>query len=282
MRLALNTPIVTATPGGHHPWEVDAGPDELAAVAMAADELGYDHMGCSEHVMVPAGDVHARGGSYWDPLSTLSWVAAHTKRIRLATEVLVLGYHHPLAIAKRYGTLDKLSGGRLVLGLGVGSLEQEFDLLGQPFNGRGEIADDALRALRASLGVVEPVYDGPHFSFRDVHVQPCAVQERVPLWIGGRTRRSLRRAVELGDGWMPFGLSPQQVGELLGAAAPPPDFEVVLTVAHPLDPIDDEAGARAAVSELADAGATMVSVKLAATSLAHYQEQMAAMIALGE
>jgi alkanesulfonate monooxygenase SsuD/methylene tetrahydromethanopterin reductase-like flavin-dependent oxidoreductase (luciferase family) len=93
----------------------------------------------------------------------------------------VLGYHHPLEIAKRYGTLDLVSGGRLVLGLGVGSLQEEFELLGAMFDGRGAIADDALAALRASLSVPTPAYSGSHFSYEDVVVEPHAVQSRVPL-----------------------------------------------------------------------------------------------------
>jgi alkanesulfonate monooxygenase SsuD/methylene tetrahydromethanopterin reductase-like flavin-dependent oxidoreductase (luciferase family) len=106
-------------------------------VAQAADQLGYHHLTCSEHVAVPVAAVARRGSAYWDPLATLAFLAARTTAIRLATHVLVLGYHHPLAIAKRYGTLDRLSNGRLILGLGVGTLAEEFDLLGAPFADRG-------------------------------------------------------------------------------------------------------------------------------------------------
>src|SRR5438270_11233400 len=104
-----------------------------------------------------------RGAAYWDPLSTFGYLAARTEQIRLATHVLVLGYHHPLEIAKRYGTLDRVCCGRLILGVGVGSLREEFDLLGAPFDDRGARADDALRALRASLSRTEPAYQGDHY-----------------------------------------------------------------------------------------------------------------------
>ena len=87
-------------------------------------------------------------------------MAARTKQIRLATMTLVLGYHHPLAIVKRYGTLDHVSGGRVILGVGVGSRKEEFDLLGAPFDDRGARADDAVRALRTALATNEPEYDG--------------------------------------------------------------------------------------------------------------------------
>ncbi len=102
-------------------------------------------------MVIPTEVAAARGSRYWDPLATFGYLAAVTSRIRLATNVLVLGYHHPLEIAKRYGTLDQICAGRLVLGLGVGSLEEEFDLLGAPFGDRGARADDALAALRSSL-----------------------------------------------------------------------------------------------------------------------------------
>src|SRR5947209_9774140 len=157
MRLGLATPGVIQIPGVAGGWEAAATIEDLAAIATVADGLGFDFLTCSEHVAVPHTDRAARGDVYWDPLATLSFLAARTTRIRLATSVLVLGYHHPLEIAKRYGTLDRISGGRLVLGVGVGSLAAEFDLLGAPFTDRGERADDALRALRVSLSQPEPV-----------------------------------------------------------------------------------------------------------------------------
>jgi alkanesulfonate monooxygenase SsuD/methylene tetrahydromethanopterin reductase-like flavin-dependent oxidoreductase (luciferase family) len=155
MRFGIATPIVVRVPGNHAEWERAAGITELAAIARAADGLGYHHLTCSEHVALPASVEATRGVTYWDPLATFGYLAAVTGRIRFATNVLVLGYHHPLDIAKQYGTLDRVSGGRLILGLGVGSLEEEFDLLGAPFEDRGARADDALRALRASLGTRE-------------------------------------------------------------------------------------------------------------------------------
>ena len=151
MRLGITTPVLSMVPGVHAAWEVDGTIDDVAAIAQAAERLGYDHLTCSEHVIVPTDVAATRGSRYWDPLATFGYLAAVTTRIRLATNVLVLGYHHPLEIAKRYGTLDQVAGGRLILGLGVGSLQEEFELLGAPFDDRGERADDALSALRASL-----------------------------------------------------------------------------------------------------------------------------------
>ncbi|MER6893154.1 LLM class flavin-dependent oxidoreductase, partial [Amycolatopsis sp. NPDC000740] len=127
MDIGLVSPVVTRLPGDPNAWEDTAGIEDLARIAETADRLGFDHLTCSEHVAVPVAVAEQRGSTYWDPLATFGFLAARTSRIRLVTQVLVLGYHHPLEIAKRYGTLDTVSGGRLVLGLGVGSLREEFD-----------------------------------------------------------------------------------------------------------------------------------------------------------
>lgn len=279
MKLGIITPIVTAVPGAVAAWESEAGIAELAIIAAAADRIGYHHLTCSEHVALPTQVAEQRGGTYWDPLATLGFLAARTTRIRLATQVLVLGYHHPLEIAKRYGTLDRVSDGRLVLGLGVGSLEEEFELLDVPFAGRGARADDALAALRASLGVERPSYAGSHYSFDDVLVRPAAQQAHVPMWIGGKSARSLTRAVGLADGWVPFGLDLAGYTALLARVDLPEGFEVVLP-ASGLDPIGAPEKTVSKVSATLDAGATVVNVSLRSQSVAHYVEQLEALASL--
>lgn len=275
MRFVLGTPIVV-TPGGNHaPWEKSAGIEELAQIAVAADRLGYFSLTCSEHVAVPPSAEATRGLTFWDPLALFGYLAARTKRIRFATNILVLGYHHPLAIAKRYGTLDVVSGGRLILGLGVGTLKEEFDLLAAPFDDRGDRADDAIRALRASLSQPNPVYEGKYYRFSEMVVLPHAVQPRVPLWIGGTSRRSLRRAVELGDAWAPVFIPPSAVKEMLASFDLSPGLEVVLQTRQ-LDPLGDRDAALAEIESLVAAGATIGSLKLAHTSLAHFLEQIEA------
>jgi alkanesulfonate monooxygenase SsuD/methylene tetrahydromethanopterin reductase-like flavin-dependent oxidoreductase (luciferase family) len=198
----------------------------------------------------------------------------------LATHVLVLAYHHPLEIAKRYGTLDKVSNGRLILGVGVGSLKEEFELVGAPFEDRGARGDDALRGLRASLSVPEPAYHGEFYSFSGMVVDPCAVQDRVPIWIGGRTLRSLRRAATLADGWAPFNVSLQQVRDWLGRFELQPGFEVVLPPPAPLDPINEPERTRDTLAEIAAHGATIVSATFIHTSLQHYLDNLQALAEL--
>jgi probable F420-dependent oxidoreductase len=280
MRLGIVTPVVTRLPRAHARWEADAGIDEIERIVVEADRLGYDHATCSEHVAVPVEVARRRGGTYWDPLAVFGYLAARTETIRFTTFVLVLGYHHPLEIVKRYGTLDCVSGGRLVLGVGVGSLQEEFDLLGAEFVDRGARADDAIRALRASFGREEPEYRGAHYSFGGVLVRPAGVQAPPPIWVGGRTARSLRRAVELADGWAPFGLTLEQIEAMLervGDAAP---IDVVLQPDPPLDPVGDPSGTRRAIAATRDAGATMLTVRFVHHSCEHYCEQLDAMRAL--
>ncbi len=280
LRLAVLTPVLTMMPGAHAHWEESGTIEDVARIAETADALGYDHITCSEHFAVPPAQAIRRGGTYWDPLSTFGYLAARTTRIRFATNVLVLGYHHPLEIAKRYGTLDRISGGRLVLGVGVGTLKEEFDLLGAPFDDRGDRADDALRALRASLSVTEPSYEGLYYRYADVVVVPSAIQEHVPIWVGGRTLRSLRRASELADGWCPFGVSAAEAGDWLHRADLPAGFEVRLSPENPLDALAEPAAATDALGSLAEAGATIVEARVVHHSLAHYLEQLEALASL--
>lgn len=277
MRLGIIPPVATQLPGAHASWEAGAGIDELLRVATAADGLGFDHLTCSEHIAVPSRDAEVRGAVYWDPAVTLGCIAGHTQRIRLATYVLVLGYHHPLELAKRYGTLDRIADGRLVLGLGVGTLQREFELLGAPFADRGERADDALRALRASLGRREVAYHGSHYDFDDLIVEPHAANPHVPFWIGGRTRRSLRRAVELADGWAPFGLSLEDVADWLAAIDRPDGFEVVGQPPSLADPSADLDRVDELLDRWAAAGATVVDLHVVHHSLDHYLEQLEAL-----
>jgi probable F420-dependent oxidoreductase len=279
-KLSLATPVVTMFPGSSGDWEKTATIEDLAQVAEAADRFGYHHLTCSEHIALPAAELGRRGARYWDPLATLGYLAARTQRIRLATNVLVLAYHHPLEIAKRYGTLDVVSNGRLVLGVGVGSCEEEFDLVGAPFDDRGPRGDDALRALRASLSVSEPTYHGEYYSFDGMVVDPCAVQPRVPIWIGGRTLRSLRRAVTLADGWAPFAVSLQQARDWLGRFEIRSDFEVVLPPPAPLDPINAPDRTRELLAETAAHGATIIPSVFRHTSLQHYLENLQALAEL--
>lgn len=201
------------------PWEAVAGPDDLLAVARAADAHGFDYIASCEHVAVPRRLAGAMSTIWYDPVATLSFLAAATERVRLLSHVALVGLRHPLVSAKAYATLDHLSGGRLVLGVGAGHLQEEFETLGVDFAGRGGVLDETVDALRAALGPEEfPEHDGERFSFRDLGQRPRPAQERVPVWIGGSSPAAVRRAALKGDGWLPQGdprgRLPEQIARL--------------------------------------------------------------------
>jgi len=282
MRFGIVTPIVTLAPRTHAAWEENAGAEELREIAIAADQLGFHHLTCSEHVAIPAAAAPIRGGRYYDPAATLGFFAALTRRIRLLSHVVVLPYHHPLTLAKRFGTLDQLSGGRAILGVGIGSLEPEFELLGIDFAGRGARYEDALRALRVALGQRSPEYAGSHYTFRDFIVDPAAVQEHLPIWLGGRSARSLRRALRFADGWDPFGLEAARLGELLRQARDWPEWrrdrplEVVLSPETPLT-ISGRGSlgrVRECVETYRQIGATTLNLRFHQRTLAEYLDAL--------
>ena len=283
MRAGVVTPVATLNPRFFQRWEAEAGIEAIAAVATTAERLGYHHVTCSEHVAIAADKVPVRGASYWDPLATLGYLAALTSRIRLATHVLVLPFHHPLEIAKRYGTLDRISRGRLILGIGTGSAPEEFELLGVPYARRGSTVDDALKAVRQSFARQRPAYHGTHYSFDGWVVQPHGVQERVPIWVGGRSERSLRRAVELGDGWAPQGARHDALADMIrrardteafGARAAP--LDLVMATSPRLDPVADAGRLAESIGELAALGVTIINVRTVHRSLHHCLEQFEA------
>ncbi|TVZ02119.1 TIGR03619 family F420-dependent LLM class oxidoreductase [Trebonia kvetii] len=279
MRFGLTTPVVCQPPGQANAWEAQADVQDIVTVARAADEIGYHHLTCSEHVGIPAVAAGRRGAAYWDPLATLGFLAAATTTIRLATHVLVLGYHHPLELVKRYGTLDRLSGGRLILGLGVGTLREEFDLLGAPFGDRGARADDALAALRTNWGERVAEYHGTYYDYPAFVIEPHSNRRHVPIWIGGSTSRSLRRATEFGDGWVPFGLTTEDLRRLIDGTTLPEGFDVILECPG-LDPLRRPEETARKVGARVDAGATIVNVAFLHDSPDECVEQMRALTAL--
>lgn len=281
MKLGISTPVLTRTSDGPA-WLSSGTIEDVARVVSAADRLGLDFCTCSEHVGIPDTEIGRRGAAYWDPLATFGFLAARTSTIRFVTWVLVLAYHHPLELAKRYGQLDAMSNGRLVLGVGVGTLREEFDALGVPFEGRGDRADDAIRAIRATWGRRVPEYHGSHYDIAGLVVEPHAARTDVPIWVGGRTRRSLRRAIALGDGWAPFALSFDEVAQMLAWGRALPEWpmrdrplDVMLSTG--LDPIGNPDGARRSIDTARAAGATFLAAGVDADSPAHYLEHLDAL-----
>ncbi|MEU5835376.1 TIGR03619 family F420-dependent LLM class oxidoreductase [Streptomyces diacarni] len=189
------------------PWEATAGPAELLAVARAADRHGFAYLACCDHVAIPRRLAGAMSTVWYDPVATLSFLAAATERAALLSHVAVVGLRHPLATAKQYATLDHLSGGRLILGVGAGHVREEFEALGADFAARGAVLDETVDALKAALGPDEfPVWQGARFSFSGLGQRPRPAQRpRPPLWVGGSSPAAVRRAALRGDGWLPQG-----------------------------------------------------------------------------
>ncbi|WP_114257463.1 LLM class F420-dependent oxidoreductase [Streptomyces sp. Go-475] len=188
------------------PWEAAAGPEDLLDIASTADRAGFAYLASCDHVGIPRRLAAAMSTVWYDPVATLSFLAAATARVRLLSHVAVVGLRHPLLTAKQYATLDHLSGGRLVLGVGAGHVREEFEALGVDFRQRGPVLDECLDALRAALGPDEfPEHHGKRYDFEGLGQRPRPAQERVPLWVGGSSPAAVRRAALKGDGWLPQG-----------------------------------------------------------------------------
>ncbi|WP_432033064.1 TIGR03619 family F420-dependent LLM class oxidoreductase [Streptomyces antibioticus] len=188
------------------PWEAGAGAAELVAVARAADRAGFAYIAVCDHVAIPRRLAGAMSTVWYDPVATLAHLAAVTERVRLLAHVAVVGLRHPLLTAKQYATLDHLSDGRLILGVGAGHVREEFEVLGVDFKRRGAVLDETIDALRAALGPEEyPAHHGKRFDFEGLGQRPRPAQDRVPLWVGGSSPAAVRRAALKGDGWLPQG-----------------------------------------------------------------------------
>ncbi|MFF8016324.1 TIGR03619 family F420-dependent LLM class oxidoreductase [Streptomyces sp. NPDC007929] len=187
-------------------WEAEAGPQDLLEIARAADRAGFDYLAGCDHVAVPRRLAAAMSTVWYDPVATLAFLAAATRRVRLLSHVAVVGLRHPLLTAKQYATLDHLSGGRLILGVGAGHVREEFEALGVDFRQRGTVLDECLDALRAALGPEEfPEHHGKLYDFEGLGQRPRPAQDRIPVWVGGSSPPAVRRAALRGDGWLPQG-----------------------------------------------------------------------------
>ncbi len=193
----LQLPIQSQSGIFVQPWEAQAGPDDLAAVARACDGAGAFYVGVCDHVAIPRPLDQTMGATWYDTVATLGWLAAQTTRVHLLSHVLVVTYRHPLITAKAFSTLDLLSGGRAILGVGAGHVEGEFDLLDADFDSRGPALDEALDLI------VEAFRSG---EYGDALVAPRSPREGgPPIWVGGSSGPAMRRAARVGDGWLPQG-----------------------------------------------------------------------------
>lgn len=193
-------------------WGV-AEPQEVLACGPLADELGYDSVWVMDHLF-NNGYIRERldDKPYYHPLTTLSYLAATTRRVRLGTSVLVLPYHNPVELAKYTASLDQMSGGRLTLGIGAGGMAEEFAALGVPFRQRGALTNESIAIMKELWTNQDPSYQSPRWQFSDLKFSPKPLQKpHIPLWVGGSSPGAIRRAATLGDGWHPSGLTPEEL-----------------------------------------------------------------------
>ncbi len=183
----------------------------MVELSRAAEALGYDSLWASDHVVIPHSH-EGFGDTFYDPLITLSYIAAHTSKITLGTSVMILPYRNPIVLAKCLATLDVLSGGRLILGVGAGWLRDEFDALGVAYEQRGPMTDEYIEIIKKLWSEDAPVHKGDYYQFREIGFFPKPLQDRGPrIWVGGGSNAAIRRAAQYGDGWHPVGTDPESL-----------------------------------------------------------------------
>ena len=200
-----------------------AEPDALSAIARRGDELGFDWVLTGDHIVVPnsidSTYPYTEGGEFpgsasgvaMEQLTVLSFLAGQTERIKLVTSVLIVPHRNPLVAAKALATLDVLSKGRLVVGVGAGWMREEFEALDlPPFEERGAVTDEYIRAFKELWSSDNPTFEGKYCRFSDITFLPKPVQQpHPPIWVGGESRPAIRRAAQQGDAWYPIGSNPQ-------------------------------------------------------------------------
>ena len=250
-------------------------PGEAVALAEAAEAAGFESIWTVDHVVVPAGyrseypyDPSGKLPSgeatvFPDPLIWLSYVAARTSTLRLGTGILIVPQRNPLVLAKELATLDHLSGGRMILGAGIGWLEEEFAALGIPFAGRGPRTEEAIAAMRALWSQEHASYAGTTTAFRDCFLRPQPPGGVIPVHIGGHSNAAAQRAGRIGDGFFPLGVTGEDLVPLLDvmrrSAAEAGRDPAAIEVTVPCTVTSGEQ-ALAAVEELAQRGVSRVIV----------------------
>ena len=231
-----------------------AGPDSIRRAAVQAEELGFADVWVSEHIIVPKDGGYPPSPNFWDPVLTLTWAAAVTKRVRLGTSVLVLPLRHPLPLAKELATLQNLSEGRVILGAGVGWLEAEFNALGVPFNERGRRMDEGIAMMKAVWSQDPVTFEAKWIPavIEGMRAQPQPVVP-IPIWIGGQSDAAIRRTLRH-DGWHGSRTPPEKAADVvkrLRAERPGSDFTISLRISCNANNV---AATREALAMYRDAG----------------------------
>jgi len=194
-----------------------AGAENIRRAAELSESLGFDSVWVTDHVVVPSSSVGAFGPAFYEAVTVMSYLAGITQRVSIGAAILIVPYRHPLVLAKMLSTADRLSGGRLIVGAGLGWLESESNLLGVPHRRRARIADEALAAMRACWENDEPEFHGDFYDFAGFHFAPRPHDNRrLPVLVGGASTAALRRAARFGDGWIGDGQTFEELEVALG------------------------------------------------------------------
>ena len=231
-----------------------AGPEAVRRGARQAEDLGYDNIWVNDHLAIPHDAPYPPSKSFYEPLITLTWAAAATSRVELGTSVLVLPLRIPAHLAKELATLDLLSDGRLILGVGVGWMEAEFDAMGVPFHDRGARTDDIINILRACWGE-DPISYRPTTvtaALDGIRALPQP-ERKIPIWVGGNSKPALRRAKALGDGWHGTRVPIDQIAPIVEDLRADRGKDFVVSMRLFWDPLEDDQNA---LKEMADGYAT--------------------------
>jgi len=184
----------------------------IRTTAVRAEQLGYDSVWVSDHVVVPRENIKNFGETIFDPLVTLGVAAGATSRVKLGTTVLIVPYRNAVVMAKMVSSLDALSGGRVVLGVGAGWVAAESAMLGVPFKERGAMTDEHLRAMQELWTSAKPSFAGTYTRFDNLVFEPKPVQKpHPPIWVGGHSQAALRRTVRFGAAWHPINRPPAEL-----------------------------------------------------------------------
>jgi probable F420-dependent oxidoreductase len=194
--------------------------DNIRRAAQLSESLGFDSVWVTDHIVVPSASVEAFGPAFYEAVTVMSYVAAITSRVQIGAAILIVPYRHPLVLAKMLATADQLSGGRMILGAGLGWLDSESSLMGVPHKRRARIADEALGAIRACWEADQPQFHGEVYDFTGFHFAPRPhANRRLPIYIGGASTAALRRAARFGDGWIGDGQTFEELQVALGQLA---------------------------------------------------------------
>ncbi len=183
--------------------------NELLEIAAVCEEEGFDSVWATDHVIMPT-ELKEPYGEVLEPLTTLGFIASRTDKLRVGTSIIVVPQRNPVLLAKQAAALDVLSKGRMILGVGAGWAEKEFGFLNSDFEDRGRVYDESIRLMKAlwSEDVVE--FEGEFFHIKDALFLPKPVAKNIPVWIGGNGPMSVKRAIRLGDGWHPVGVTVEE------------------------------------------------------------------------